>query len=189
MSELSISYQDKNCGKKIKKTILNLLKDNDNVVIICVGTDRSTGDSLGPLVGTLIKEKVKVPVFGTLDKTVNAKNIAETIDYVNKEYNNPFIIAIDACLGSTIERVGCIDIDNSTLKPGLALNKNLPEVGDISILGIVNISTTFDFLILQNTRLNTVYELSKQISNSLIKIFKNFNKKDEENKEDKVVNL
>ena len=33
------------------------------IVFVCIGTDRSTGDSLGPLVGTLLEEKVPADVL------------------------------------------------------------------------------------------------------------------------------
>lgn len=172
MDKLIINYEDKDCDKEIKKTILELLGNNENVVIICIGTDRSTGDSLGPLIGTFIHEKISIPVFGTLKETVNAKNVKETIDYIKKVYDNPFIIVIDACVGSNCGNVGNIIVCNEPIKPGSALNKDLPKVGDICILGTVNISSNFDFLVLQNTRLNTVYEMAIRIANGLIEIFK-----------------
>lgn len=31
------------------------------IVFVCIGTDRSTGDSLGPLVGTLLEERKLTP--------------------------------------------------------------------------------------------------------------------------------
>ena len=57
---------------------------------------------------------------------------------------NPYIIAIDSCLGS-LNNIGKIFIKNSPLLPGLALNKELPPVGEMSITGIVNISGNLNF--------------------------------------------
>ena len=44
---------------KYSQELLDLLPigKNQPIVFVCIGTDRSTGDSLGPLVGTLLKEK------------------------------------------------------------------------------------------------------------------------------------
>lgn len=51
--------------------------------------------------------------------------------------------------------------------PGLALNKNLPPIGNMSITGVVNISGSFEFMVLQNTRLYTVMSLADSISNGI----------------------
>ena len=64
-------------------------------------------------------------------------------------------------------------MENKPLSPGAAMNKDLPQVGNLSITGIVNISGTLEFMILQNTRLFTVMLLadviSKGIYHSIIK--------------------
>src|SRR5690606_31826424 len=53
------------------------------VDIVCVGTDRSTGDSLGPFIGSvLLRQKDKgfippsVSVYGTIHEPVHALNLA-----------------------------------------------------------------------------------------------------------------
>ncbi|KEI09519.1 DUF1256 domain-containing protein, partial [Clostridium novyi] len=48
-----------------------------------------------------------------------------------------------------------------------AMNKDLPKVGDLSITGIVNISGTLEFMVLQNTRLYTVMYLANIISQGI----------------------
>ena len=47
------------------------------------------------------------------------------------------------------------------------MNKDLPSVGDLSITGIVNISGTLEFMVLQNTRLYTVMQLADTISKGI----------------------
>lgn len=139
-----------------------------DIVILCIGTDRSTGDSLGPLVGhklKLIRYK-NVYVYGTLDEPVHAKNLREVTERIKKDYVNPFIIAIDACLGK-YERIGYITIGKGSLKPGAGVNKTLPEVGHIFIIGVVNMSGFAEYLILQNTRLNLVMRMADTISNGI----------------------
>ena len=65
------------------------------------------------------------------------------------------------------QNIGKIFIKDSPLLPGLALNKDLPPVGNMSITGIVNISGQFEFLVLQNTRLYTVMILADVISKAI----------------------
>src|SRR5690554_5627692 len=143
----------------------DLYKD---IIILCIGTDRSTGDCLGPLVGHKLKliQYKNVYVYGTLDNPVHAKNLSETLETINKEHLSPFIIAIDACLGRA-ERVGYITIAKGSLKPGAGVNKSLPEVGHIHIIGVVNISGFMEYIILQNTRLNLVMRMADTISNGI----------------------
>ncbi|MBS4539288.1 spore protease YyaC [Clostridium sp. D2Q-11] len=143
-----------------------------DLIILCIGTDRSTGDSLGPLVGyflerRLFNSKDNVYVYGTLDSPVHAKNLDEYIMKINKDHLNPFIIAIDASLG-TLERIGFISVWDGPLKPGAGVNKKLTEIGDIHITGVVNVSGFMEFMVLQNTRLNIVMKMANVISNSII---------------------
>ena len=53
------------------------------------------------------------------------------------------------------------------LHPGLALDKDLPEVGEMNIKGVVNISGNLDFMMFQNTRLFVVMSLADCISNGI----------------------
>ena len=49
----------------------------------------------------------------------------------------------------------------------MALSKDLPPIGEMNITGIVNISGSFEFLVLQNTRLHTVMNLADSISRGI----------------------
>jgi len=152
----------------ISQYIFPIVKCSRPIVVLCIGTDRSTGDSLGPLVGNKLKFLIrnKVHIYGSLECPVHAKNLCETIDEINYSYTNPYIIAIDACLGS-LQNVGKIIVEEKPLSPGAAMNKDLPKVGDLSITGVVNISGAFEFMVLQNTRLYTVMTLADAISKGL----------------------
>ena len=159
---------------KFSSLVLNYLSDNSiegrDIILFCIGTDRSTGDSLGPLVGhklqPLIKSYKNVYLMGTLEDPIHAKNLEENLDKIKNKYNNPFIIAIDSSLGR-LERVGHLSIKNSPLRPGAGVNKSLPPVGDISITGIVNIGGMMEVMVLQNTRLSLVMNLADIISKGI----------------------
>lgn len=142
-----------------------------DLVIVCIGTDRSTGDSLGPLVGHNLNRRLKtyddVHVFGTLNNPVHAKNLEDNMELINSKFKRPFIVAIDACLGS-YNNVGFISISNKPVKPGSGVNKILPPIGHLSILGIVNTSGFMEYAVLQSTRLNLVMDLADIISSSLL---------------------
>ena len=136
-----------------------------SVVFVCIGTDRSTGDSLGPLVGHKIANlKYKsVHVYGNLEHPVHAKNLEEVMQRISTDCERPFIIAIDACLGS-MEHVGHIGIGKGSIKPGSGVNKVLAPVGDMFVTGIVNFGGFMDFLVLQNTRLYMVMKIADVVA-------------------------
>ena len=157
---------------KIKDYLLRelspILVQNRSIIFICIGTDRSTGDSLGPLVGYKLKHlsKNNIYIYGTLENPIHAKNMVEVLSKIKSTFINPYIVAIDSCLGS-LNNIGKVFIQKKPLCPGLALNKQLPCIGEMSITGIVNVSGSFEFLVLQNTRLNTVMNLADTISKGI----------------------
>lgn len=166
-----IFYQEALAADKIAMEILPLLPiNNQPIICVCIGTDRSTGDSLGPLVGSDLMEYKNLPfyVYGTLESPIHAVNLEENLKMIYENHSNPFIIAIDACLGN-LKSVGSIQIGKGPLKPGAGVHKTLPEVGDIHITGIVNISGFMEFFVLQNTRLYLVINMAKKIAKGIRK--------------------
>jgi len=148
------------------------------IVFVCIGTDRSTGDSLGPLIGTLLEDKrlSSFFIYGTLENPIHAVNLEEKLAEIKKKHFNPFIIGIDACLGR-LKSVGCIEIGEGPVKPGAGVNKELPAVGHMYITGIVNVGGFMEFLVLQNTRLHLVMNMAKIIANGIYKASLSYNPK------------
>jgi putative sporulation protein YyaC len=136
--------------------------DVSKVAFLCVGTDRSTGDSLGPLVGRYLKRRGVPNVIGTLHDPCHAMNLQECADSLQ----DFFIVAIDASLGNS-SNVGEIKVKNSPLRPGAGVGKQLPAVGDIHMCGIVNVGGYQEYFVLQNTRLSLVDDLSVAIGRAI----------------------
>ncbi|MDN4494146.1 spore protease YyaC [Ureibacillus aquaedulcis] len=143
--------------------------DHEQLVFCCIGTDRSTGDSLGPLTGSFLTSFHSFPfeVIGTLENPLHAINLASKIEEINAKPDTPYIVAIDACLGSE-RNVGHIVLQDGPLFPGKAVKKELPPIGDISIKGIVNVGGFMEMLVLQNTRLNVTYSMGNKIARALL---------------------
>lgn len=141
---------------------------NKKIVIICIGTDRSTGDSLGPLTGSLLKKSnnTRIDIWGDINNPVHAKNLDKTIKIIKKKHRHPFIIAVDAGLGRK-SSVGCIDVKNGPLKPGTGVNKKLTQIGDMHITGLVNVGGYMEYLVLQSTRLSIVLKMARIIAQGL----------------------
>lgn len=153
------------CEQLLGYFLTYLPSHNHELVIVCIGTDRATGDSLGPLVGYKLQDLPyeKVYLYGTLDKPVHAKNLEENLAHIFKSHPNALTIAIDACLGAS-ENVGCLTLGEGAIKPGAGVKKELPPVGHIHITGIVNFSSLVNMVVLQNTRLSLVMKMADTIS-------------------------
>lgn len=138
--------------------------------VLCIGTDRSTGDALGPLVGTLLQEyRVGVEVWGTLQHPVHATNLPRVIEQLHACGLHP-LIAVDACLG-TQDQVGSIVVGKGRIRPGAGVNKVLPEVGDIHVTGTVNVAGHMEYMVLQNTRLWLVFKMALVMAAALALVF------------------
>ena len=109
---------------------------DENTIFVCVGTDRIIGDSLGPIVGSLLQDRIPNKVYGTVENPVHALNVNEIGKTIKEKHEGTTIVAIDACIGITIPK-GSIRLRNTPVKPGKGACKELDEIGDYSIAGIV----------------------------------------------------
>jgi putative sporulation protein YyaC len=178
---IRIAHDEVNAYKELALTLHSNLPASlvyRPIVIVCIGTDRSTGDSLGPLVGTKLNDKQldHIHVYGTLDDPIHAVNLEEKLAFIQNKHLNPFIIAIDACLGR-LKSVGQITVADGPVMPGAGVKKDLPPVGDIHITGIVNVSGFMEFFVLQNTRLSLVMKMAGVVANSIQELDKSIDRK------------
>lgn len=172
---LKAGYRDANIHELLTARLGELLDKvpaSRPIIVMCIGTDRSTGDSLGPLIGTLLGKSdiTGYKLYGTLEQPVHAMNLQQTLTDVQAAYTNPYIIAVDACLGQQTS-VGTIQIGTGPMKPGAGVNKQLPAVGDLHITGIVNVGGFMEYLVLQNTRLSLVMDMAEVIAASIQRCF------------------
>lgn len=174
-SNFAVEVKDEKAITKISNELYNLIstidKEYKDIIFVCIGTDRSTGDALAPMVGSKLENRYKI--YGTMHNPVHAKNLSDTLEKI--DMTNNLIIAIDASLGRN-ENLGKINVFKGSIFPGSGVGKELPPVGDISITGIVNISGFMEYVILQNTRLSFVMDLADVITNSIVKTMKRYNR-------------
>ncbi len=136
-----------------------------SVVFACIGTDRSTGDALGPLVGQKLRRLgcSDTEVIGTLEEPLHALNLAERLEPVIADPARPLVVAVDAALGASTN-VGSISLRPGGLRPGQGVGKDLPAVGELAITGTVNVAAgALDAQILQSTRLFVVQQMAEVI--------------------------
>jgi putative sporulation protein YyaC len=107
-------------------------------VVVCIGSTSVSGDSLGPIVGDLLREKYKVRafVYGGTMHPVNGITYQSYVDHIKNRHRNSLVVAVDACVGYKSE-VGKIKCSLLGISAGGALNKQLERFGDVGILGVV----------------------------------------------------
>ena len=94
-----------NCSLEIcrllKACILEQTREWSEIIFLCIGTDRVTGDCLGPYIGAQLSNHAfpMVHVYGTLSAPVHALNLTDTMQEIQKRHPGSLIIAIDSSLG------------------------------------------------------------------------------------------
>ncbi|MDE6929641.1 MAG: spore protease YyaC [Lachnospiraceae bacterium] len=162
-------FDARNLAGRLYEMILDELeRGKKGVVFLCIGTDRSTGDSLGPLIGYKLKgrQNQDIQVFGTLERPVHAMNLDDYMHFLQEDYSDHAVVAIDASVGKS-DHVGYVTLGRGALKPGLGVSKELRAVGDIFITGIVGGCGNYDPWMLQSVRLAVVMRLADCISESI----------------------
>lgn len=144
-------------------------KKKTEILFLCIGTDRSTGDSLGPLIGYKLKKYglKNARIRGTLDEPVHALNLDKNMNLLKRQFQDSLIVAVDASVGN-MEHVGYVTLGRGSLKPGEGVRKELDEVGDLFITGIVGTAESGDPLMLQSVRLSIVMRLADCICKSIL---------------------
>lgn len=170
---LKVPHTDPDAARQLTSSLmlhLGPVPRESRIAVVCIGTDRSTGDALGPIIGShLAKQRGSMfELFGTLDEPVHAMNLESTLQDINNSMAKPFIIGIDACLGQ-LSSVGCIQLGPGPVRPGAGVNKELPPVGDIHMTGIVNVGGFMEYFVLQNTRLSLVMRMAELMSDTLVR--------------------
>lgn len=138
-------------------------------VVVCIGSDLAIGDSLGPIVGSMLKFKTQglgVFLYGTLSAPITAKEIKYMRTFLKETHRSSPVIAIDAAVGEAGD-IGLIKLHDTPLLPGAGANKQLGAIGDITIMGVVAEKSVANYGLLNTTRLNLVYSMAEIISNGL----------------------
>lgn len=142
---------------------------NKPPIVVCIGSDLAIGDSLGPIVGSMLKYKtqgLRLFIYGTLSAPVTAKEIKYMRTFLKETHAGSQVLAVDAAVGTEGD-IGLIKCMDTPLFPGAGANKKLGAIGDISIMGIVAEKSLANYGLLNTTRLNLVYSMAEVISDAL----------------------
>lgn len=148
-----------------------LVNAGKEIAVLCIGSDKNIADSLGPLVGTMLKENnLPYPVYGTLEAPVHALNLEMTLEEIHQELDNHLLIVLDACIGQ-VEEIGTVLLRQGPLHPGIAIGNVLPPVGDFHLLAVVNYQNKKNYKnFSRDTRLFTIYDMAKRTSELILEV-------------------
>ena len=121
-----------------------------NTVVLCIGTMRVTGDSVGPRVGDILKARgANCFVYGDSINNVNAHKLGIYQNLISVCHKADVVIAVDAALGEKAD-VGRVKITKNGLFPGRALGRKSPSLGDIGVLAVVGEKSEDNYACLAN---------------------------------------
>ena len=105
---------------------------------VCIGSDKVSGDMLGPLVGSSLRDEYRVlcPVYGAIGESVNGVNLPSYMEMLRERHADAAVIAVDAALGKA-DDVGTIRLKRGGIRAGGAMDKDFDRVGDVGIVGVV----------------------------------------------------
>lgn len=161
-----INPRDQQPVSSLSKLIGARIPHDVSPTVLCIGSDRLTGDCLGPITGSKLKNMLgeKISVLGTLENPVHALNLKTTIDTISQSTSDPYIIAVDACLGT---HIGSVTLSEGSVVPGAGVNRALSAVGNLAITGIVGSCHGNTLTNLSTVRLREVITLAEIISSAL----------------------
>ena len=108
-----------------------LLRSAAKIDVICIGTTRVVGDSVGPRVGSLLKAAGlpdRIKIIGCTDEPVYRANLTSMLMSLR---NDALLICVDAALSNNFP---AINIRTGPIQPGDAVSDELPKLGDVSVL-------------------------------------------------------
>ena len=167
MREFSYHVESSACAAELSAG-LNAILGGRPPVFVCIGSDAVIGDSLSPLVGSLLKEFYHSPCYcyGELSYPVTARELPLVAKSVRALHPESVIVALDASVGDESE-IGVIRLREGGLYPGKGVGKEIEPIGDVSLLGVVSARGTNAFRHLELTRLRLIYRMATVISEAV----------------------
>ncbi len=172
MNQFTYNYGNIEASNGLSKGLKALFK-TQYPVIVCVGSDLAVGDTLGPLVGSELNDKLKgkAYVYGTLESPITAREVSVIYKSINKLHPKSKILVIDAAVGD-VNDIGIIKLTDNGIKPGQGINKNLDKIGDVSIIGILSDKSNKGIAVYNETRFSLVKKMSVIIINGILEYLK-----------------
>jgi len=162
------AYYRPQAEARLAAVLRQYLPNPQDVVLVCIGTDKNLLDCLGPMVGSMAAQALPaLKLYGTLDTPVHAQNLPRLIKDIRRKHPEAMELAVDASVG-TREQIGAIKLRQGGIIPGKAMARLLPEVGDWAITGVVTTrANSHRSGLFQDGSITPVYHMAQAITRAL----------------------
>lgn len=160
------NYNCSNVNEFASNLKRKIYKEKRDLAFVCIGNNQIVGDSLGPLVGSYLKNNSNLEVFGDINNNICEK---EDLEKIYPKLKDKCVLAIDSAI-SNYGIIGEIFITKNPLKVATGMNLDKGTIGDISIKGIVarnKCDPYKNFLNLQNSDLYFLRNLAVTIGQGI----------------------
>ena len=143
-----------------------LMRSAARIDVLCIGTPKVVGDSVGPRVGSLLKAAElpdRIKIIGCTDEPVHRGNLAFMLMSLR---NDALLVCVDAALSNNFP---AINIRTGPMQPGVAVSDELPKLGDVSVLCRVA-ETTKDLHFCSEGYVNGIAEETATILTTLLSV-------------------
>jgi putative sporulation protein YyaC len=159
--------------EEFKAMIIENYIKGKKIVFVNIGTEKYIGDSFAPLLGSMLQCKLDIiKIYGTLDETINGRNMIEELEHINKKYKNDFIIGVDAAFSDDYDN--CNEdfiIRKESFKPGEGVGKNhLPHIGNACIKFCIRNDEEDHFDSLKKPNIKEIYNRTKKAADFIFEI-------------------
>lgn len=159
--------------------IINTKGKNNNLIFLCIGTNKVVGDCLGPFVGSYLKQTLgknhNVRILGDLKNDITYDKIQYVVRSIKNEYKNSLIIVVDSALSSN-ENIGKVFVQNRGLRYAESLKKQNSVIGNISIKAVVGKNSNNsikNFKILKGISIEKIELMSNFVASGIIDVISN----------------
>ena len=151
---------------------------DEKPIVLCLGTNKLLDDSLGPMVGSMLKKMhYDGFVYGTLDAPISAINIKDAIAFLKAVHKDKKILIVDASTTSHLERIGKIVLTKE-YKPFNQTLFDLNLTADYFLFGVCCLHKKH-FKTLFNSNISIITNLCKTICYGILNIAKNSSSKNQ----------
>ena len=138
---------------------------------MCIGSDKLVFDCLGPIVGSMLKTSAEFNgyVYGTMAEPITAIQVEKAACFIKKFHYCAEVVVIDSAVGKR-EEIGKIKCFARGLRPALGVGRDLPYVGDKSIIGIITTKDKVKNTSYCNVKLSDVYSMARQVCEIILSL-------------------
>ena len=145
---------------------VELIRSAAMINVICIGTPRVVGDSVGPRIGSLLKATGlpdRIKIIGCTDEPVHRRNLVSMLMNLR---NDALLVCVDAALSDNFP---AINIRTGPMQPGVAISDELPMLGDVSVICSVA-ETIIELYFCSEDYVNNIAEEAVTILTTLLSV-------------------